>query len=360
MTAGLNGFRGDDLDAAMARAAPSLTKLTDARIFITGGTGFIGQWLLALLAHARAQAGLNFSVDVLTRDAKQFLDNHKDFDDLDWLRFTNGDIRSFTFPSGHFTHVIHAATDTNAAADRRLSERAATIIDGTRRVLDFCAKASVGRLLTLSSGAVYGRQPADVERIDETFAGGPDPLDTRAVYGESKRAAEMFCAIAAAAGVTQTVSARIFAAVGPGLPLDEHFAIGNFIRDAMSGGEIRVGGDGTPLRSYIYASDLAAWLLTLLVEGHSGAAYNVGSDEVISIADLAGAVRDVVAPDNVVAILGKLDPTALRSRYVPSIDRARRELGLAIWTSLDVAIGRTAEHARSIARPDFNQRKRSA
>ena len=139
--------------------------------------------------------------------------------------------------------------------------------------------------------------------------------------------------------------ARPFAVVGPGLPLDAHFAIGNFIADAVAGREIVVGGDGRPLRSYLYAGDLAVWLVTLLVRGRSGRAYNVGSDRAIGIGELARLVRSVVPGSGKVSINGTPDPKAVRSRYVPSVDRARTELGLAAWTSLEDAIHRTARHA---------------
>jgi len=341
----LNGFRLDDLDAALARVSDSALELRGARIFVTGGTGFLGQWLLAFLAHARARLSLDFQVVALTRDPARFLGAHPDFSGHDWLRFHEGDARTFSLPDGAFTHVVHSATDTSAQADARPEEQFATIVDGTRRVIELCRKSGVRRLLYLSSGAVYGRQPADIECMPETYNGGPDPLDARVAYGESKRAAEMICAIAARSGAIEPVVARIFAAVGPGMPLDGHFAIGNFIRDALAGSEIRILGDGAPLRSYIYAADIAAWLLKLLVAGQAGLAYNIGSDESVSIADLAARVVAALNSPARATVLGTPDPNALRARYVPSIERARATLGLDAWTPLDAAIRRTAEHA---------------
>jgi len=128
----------------------------------------------------------------------------------------------------------------------------------------------------------------------------------------------------------------------PDLPLDAHFAIGNFVRDALWGEEIVVKGDGSPLRTYLDQNDLADWLMTLLEKGRPGEAYNVGSDEVISIADLAYLVRDLIAPEKPVRILGKPDPAQARNRYVPDIRKARGELGLGVTISLAESISSTA------------------
>lgn len=331
-----------DLDAALARAEPDLRALHGARVFLTGGTGFFGRWLLALLGHGQARLGLDLAVTLLTRDARAFAARHPALAGASFLRPHPGDVRDFAPPAGAFSHVIHAATDTSAAADRDRMGQIATIVDGTRRVLDLPGGP---RLLYLSSGAVYGRQPADLPLIPEDHPGACDPGDPRSAYGSAKRLAEQICAVASAEGRAACVTARCFAFVGPGLPLDGHFAIGNFIRDAVAGGEVRVAGDGTALRSYLYAGDLAVWLLALLVRGRPGSTYNVGSDAGLSIAELAHRVARLV-PCAGVRIAGVPEPDAQRSRYLPDIARARRDLGLDVWTSLDAAILRTAEAAR--------------
>jgi dTDP-glucose 4,6-dehydratase len=201
-------------------------------------------------------------------------------------------------------------------------------------------------MLFTSSGAVYGRQPPEVSHVAEDYAGGPDPLDRRSAYAEGKRAAEFLCGLAATrANSPVSVSiARCFAFVGPHLPLDVHFAIGNFIRDALAGGPIRISGDGTPYRSYLYAADLAEWLVTILLRGEAGRAYNVGSDEAISIQDLANRVAAVAAglwparpPIRVVTAL-QAKPASQPSFYVPKCRRAIDELGLSVTTPLAKAI----------------------
>jgi len=350
MSATLNGFQLTDIDTAIDHIDERLLRLSGARLFITGGTGFIGQWLLALLVRGRQRLGLDYHVEVLSRDGAGFAARCPDFGRLDWLRIHTGDIRTFNFPDGAFSHVIHAATDTSAAADSRPAELAASIIDGATRVLRFCQTAGVRRCLYLSSGAIYGRQPADMDMMTEDYCGDLDPIAPGSVYGESKRAAEMLCAIAARGDSVETVMARIFAIVGPGLPLDGHFAVGNFIRDAIAEREIVISGDGTPLRSYLYAADLAAWLVALLVDGKRGAAYNVGSDEACSIHRIAERTRAALGSKSPILVRGAPRPDAPRSRYIPSISRARGELGLGVWTPLETAIRHTADHARATSR----------
>jgi dTDP-glucose 4,6-dehydratase len=185
----------------------------------------------------------------------------------------------------------------------------------------------------------------------------PDPLNANNAYGIGKRVAEHLCAMYQDAHGVETVIARCFAFVGEDLPLDVHFAIGNFIRDALWREEIVVGGDGTSLRSYLDQRDLAQWLRKLLADGVGGRAYNVGSDQAISVAALADLVRDIVSPRKIVRVLGKPDGRSDRNLYVPDIRRAKDELGLEVTIPLGDAICATAEavvrrSSRAIARVD--------
>jgi dTDP-glucose 4,6-dehydratase len=216
-----------------------------------------------------------------------------------------------------------------------------TIVAGTRRVLDFAVERRAQRLLFMSSGAVYGVQPWEVPHVAEDWHGGPDTRDPKSAYGEGKRAAEMLCAIYGRQFGLDVVTARIFALLGPLLTLDIHFAAGNFIRDAMAGRTIRVESAGTAVRSYLYAADLTVWLWTLMLGAAKGAVYNVGSEEAVSIADLAR--RTATALDGPgVEILGRADPGWNPGRYVPSTAAIRRELGVLPTVGLDEAIRRTA------------------
>jgi dTDP-glucose 4,6-dehydratase len=266
------------------------------------------------------------------------------------IRLQVGDIRSFDFPAGQFRFLIHAATEANAqtALDAPL-EALDTIVEGTRRTLEFARHCGAAKLLFTSSGAVYGKQPPEITHLPETFSGGPDLVDLRSVYGESKRLAELLCTLYAARYGMECKIARCFAFAGPCLPTAGHFAFGSFVRDAIQGEPIRVNGDGTPYRSYLYAADLAIWLWTILFQGENCRPYNVGSERDVNITELANQVVRTLNPGLRVEIAREPVPGHLPQRYVPSTKRAQAELGLREHIDLSEAILRTARWHRQRA-----------
>jgi len=344
----------EDVAAVLSRTQSLWPDLKQASVFITGATGFFGIWLLETLLAANRECALGMRVVALSRNPAAFVAKARHLADDPTITWAGGDVRDFAFPAGPITHVIHAATESssnqNASDPQGMFD---VCVEGTRRVLALAREKQATRMLFTSSGAVYGRQPPDLSHVPEDFTGGPDPLDRRNAYAEGKRAAEFLCGLAATdpAAPVPVVIARCFAFVGPHLPLDVHFAIGNFLRDALAGGPIRVSGDGTPYRSYLYAADLAEWLVTILLRGRPGRAYNVGSDEAISIRDLADRVADVTAavqPNGKrpqVTVAQQPVPGAAAARYVPDCVRAGAELGLLVATPLERAIARTLRGA---------------
>jgi dTDP-glucose 4,6-dehydratase len=321
-------------------------ELRNARLFITGGTGFFGKWLLETFQHANRELALNASAIILSRNPGAFLQEMPHLANDPSLRFIEGDIASFAFPGGDITHLIHAATETTTRhGPAQPLQTLETIVTGTRRVLDLARERPVQSLLFTSSGAVYGRQPPELTHIPEDYTGAPDPMDRHAAYANGKRLAEHLCCLYHAQHAVPARIARCFAFIGPHLPLNAHFAAGNFIRDAMAGGPIRVNGDGTPYRSYLYAADLAVWLWTILVRGENLRPYNVGSGEAISIRGLAETIAGRCSAPCVVAQAAA--PGAVASRYVPSVARAERELDLRVNIPLDEAIRRTLKYHRA-------------
>jgi dTDP-glucose 4,6-dehydratase len=213
------------------------------------------------------------------------------------------------------------------------------VVEGTKNVLEYARQQKVKRMLFISSGAVYGKQPSDLSHIPEDYAGAPESLNPLNAYGCAKRQAENLCAVYNHRYSVDFVVARCFAFVGSYLPLNAHFAIGNFIRDGLSGGPIIVKGDGSTIRSYLYADDLAEWLWTILMKGKTGQAYNVGSDEAITIVDLAHLVSSSFDSKPEVFIKGKLASEV--NRYVPDIGKVKNELGVLVRTALLYGINKT-------------------
>jgi nucleoside-diphosphate-sugar epimerase len=338
-----------DLEAIASLIGPDLLgRLRNKKIFITGGTGFFGRWLLEFLLYANNELALNCSVCVLTRNANRFLEKSPEFRHADKFAFIEGDIVSFKFPDQNFDFIVHAATD----ADNKLNFESPllmidTIANGTRRVLDFCIAHQHARILFLSSGAMYGRQPADLPLISENYLGAPDPLNEHSAYGEGKRMAELLCSVYARKYNLSISIARCFAFVGPLLPLNMHFAVGNFIGNCLRNEDIVIKSDGTTVRSYMYSADLIVWLITILLIGKSNQAYNIGSDQPVSIREIATKVSGHFP--NAKDVIVEMEPVAgkLPERYVPLVDKAKRELGLTINFDLDTALSKTVAYYKN-------------
>jgi dTDP-glucose 4,6-dehydratase len=311
--------------------------LTKQRIFIAGGTGFIGKWLLATLLDANERLSLGCRITVLSRDPVIFQRAWPSVAArVNWIA---GDVRDFLITKEHFDVIVHAATD--VASQVSPQDVFSNCLDGTRHLLALASKCGASNFLLVSSGAIYGPLPTGMTHVPETHLGGPHPLLGSSAYGEGKRVSEWLCAQATANGLDVKI-ARVFALVGPHLPLDKQFAIGNFLKSAMAREPIVIQGDGTPYRSYLYAADMAAWLWAVLIRGQPGAAYNVGSEESLSIRSLAERIcRLLVCTEGVVA-LQKAQPGLASTHFVPDTTRARRELNLPVAMVLDEAIKRTA------------------
>lgn len=332
----------NDIDAIFAALSDEWPTLAGKSIFMTGGTGFIGRWMLEALADAQRRLDLSVRVQVLTRNPAAFSKKAPHLVETPGFEFITGDVLQLKPDERTFDYVIHAATDASADLNENDPLRMFdTIVGGTRSALDYALAAKAKRFFFLSSGAVYGAQPFATTHVDEDYRGAPDLSTHRSAYGEGKRAAEMLCTIYGRQFGLDVINARIFALLGPLLSLDIHFAAGNFIRDAMAGRKVQVQGAGTAVRSYLYAADLTTWLWAMLLRAPQGATYNVGSEEGVSIAELAQRTARLLG-DSGFEILGKADDGWNPGRYVPSTAKIRRELGVRETVTLDQAILRTA------------------
>lgn len=297
------------------------------RIFITGGTGFFGKSMLDYRLRHPDWEWARAEWIILSRAPERFTAEDPQLANQEGISFVEGDVRDFAFPQGPFDAIVHAAT--SAVTTLSDAEMTSVILDGVRHVADFAKATGCRTILFTSSGAVYGPR---TEPATESDACNPTTA-----YGKGKLAAER---LLVESGLDIKI-ARCFAFVGPHLNRRIHYAIGNFIQDCLDGKPIIINGDGTPLRSYLYADDLVKWLFAILERGEAGRPYNVGSAEALSIRALAEKVRSVLGANNEIKVLGV--PTGeAPSVYVPEIGRARRELGLVVGVPLDLAIRASA------------------
>jgi nucleoside-diphosphate-sugar epimerase len=320
-----------DLDHILAYTQDLWFDMRGQHIFITGGTGFIGQWLLESFVWANQRLSLGATAVVLTHSPADFASRRPDLAACPSIQLVPGDVRSFACLCGEFPFVIHAATD----ARRDALSTFDSIVNGTRRVLDFATAHGLGKFLLLSSGAVYGNCHAPVCEQDNY---APNPLSPLSAYAEGKRAAEHLCALYHAQCSLPVKIARLFSFMGPYLPADGRFAAGTFLQQAAAGNPVRVYGGEHIYRSYLYPSDLMIWLWTILFQGLECRAYNVGADFPICILDLA---RHIAKESGVPCKEGLPESLGRHPYYIPDIRRAGAELNLRPTVDLHSTISKS-------------------
>ncbi|WP_103668976.1 NAD(P)-dependent oxidoreductase [Pseudanabaena sp. BC1403] len=331
-----------DLDHIILHTDNLWEQLRGKRIFITGGTGFFGCWLLESFVWANENLSLDSTIYVLTRNIQSFTKKAPHLANNQAIKLHVGDITSFVFPELQFSYVIHAATEVNLLSNRNSSlDIFNTIVEGTKHVLEFTKQCGAEKFLLTSSGAVYGKQPNDMTHIFEEYQGSPDLMSIQSAYGQGKRVSEFLCAGYANIYDFEVKIARCFAFIGAYLPLDSHLAIASFINAGLSKTPINIQGDGTAYRSYLYMADLTIWLWHILFRGKNCCPYNVGSDQEISIKNLAILVSQAFKHKPEIHIAQKNDPAQPIERYVPSIQRVFNSLQLKPTISIEDAINRS-------------------
>jgi len=297
-----------------------LNGLDGKTVFITGGTGFFGVWLLSFFEYINTQ--YNTQVIVLSRNPKRFLLKYPQFSNAKWLSWIVGDVVACQDLDIGCQYIIHAATPTSIEEHNKYSEMFDTIVAGTKNVLAVAERNNVEKTLLISSGAVYGPQPISIRNVSEKHQISCSTQQIKSTYGEGKRCMEMLGSISQFERDINVNYARCFTFMGPGLPTDGHFAFGNFIHDAISKNFINIQSDGSAVRSYLHGADLTVWLLTVLMSGKCNEAYNVGSDQRISIKELAFKVKKIIAPNINIKISNELSNSPTNySVYVPAIDK---------------------------------------
>ncbi len=308
-------------------------------LLITGGSGFFGKNICEALNLLNQKKNLGMKIYSLARNPIVQEGIHNIVQDV---------TKPFEFDI-KVDFIIHAATPvvSEVLSDESGFEKTLDIIvNGTKNVLDFASKANCSHFLMVSSGAVYGEQPEDITNISEDYATRGLFFDSKSAYGTGKRISELLAIDWGRKTKKHVTIARCFAFSGRYLPVDQYLAIGSFIGEALKNKVINIKGDGSALRSYMDADDLVCWLMTILIRGDSGEAYNVGSDKEISMKELANKIAEKVQGTKVV--IQNQNVSTKRSRYIPSIKKAQTELKLELKINLDESIQKMIDFNRGL------------
>src|SRR3954452_16529551 len=186
-------------------------RLRGQSLFLTGGTGFVGTWLVETFVWANRHLRLDANLAVLSRNPERFRDKAPEASGDPSVTFVQGTLTSFEFPPHDYPFVIHAATDqTRAPTGEEPGGTFDRELAGTRRVLEFARSAKTKRLLFTSSGAVYGKQPSEIPQISEGYLGAPETTDVQSGYGQAKRVSEFLCTLHGPQFGFEPVIARLF------------------------------------------------------------------------------------------------------------------------------------------------------
>ena len=328
------------------------------KLLVIGGTGFFGKSILRYLSSLE---GLDRpDVTFLSRDPQRFIDNHPEFLEYQWVKYIQADITKNLTQIKHqnYSHIIHAAADSTNVTELSDLFRFDQIVGGTRNVLDYVVeKQKAAKLLFISSGGVYGELPEHLESASEDLFTIPNPQMPTSFYSIAKRTAEHLCFLYHQEHGLNLSIARCFSFSGIDLPLDVHFAIGNFVKNARDGEDIIIKGDGSPIRSYLDQEDLAEWLMAILKKDlFEGDVYNLGSEIPISIADLASKVKEISNKSINVQIQEKISEPALqgwqshnKNIYVPDIKTIKERFNVREKVSINQSIRSMLEKNKIIS-----------
>lgn len=339
----------EDLDHILAHTKGLWEELRGKKVFITGGTGFFGCWLLESFAWANDKLDLEASAFVLSRNPAAFEKRAPHLYHHEAIKFLKGDIKDFISPEGSFSYLIHSSGyQQNADEKANNISMVNEMLNGTRRILDFCAQVKVEKMLLVSTGAIYGKAPSHLKTIPEDFPDSFDPTISKSVYHHVRRMMETLSVIYAEEKGFEAKIARCFSFIGPYLPLNGRFAVSDFILDALSKNNIIIKGDGKAVRSYLYMADLVIWLWTVLFKGKNCRPYNVGSEMPITISEVAEEFANILVPPLPVLVLKESSHGVAQDYYVPDTSRARSELDLQQRIPLSKAIKKTMQWHRDI------------
>lgn len=269
--------------------------LKEKNVFITGATGLIGYSLVSGLLYAGAKKKLSINVFALVRDVAKAKERFKEFVGQDYsLHFIEGDLQSIPNIKEHIDYIIHGGGPTSSKyfADHPV-ETIRTNLDSAIQLLEFARMKDVESFLFLSSMEVYGNIHKQ-EKVDENHECFIDTMVPRNSYPEVKRMVEMLCTSYAAQYEVPAKSIRLTQTFGVGVRPNDNRVFAQFIKSAMENKDIVLMTKGGTRRSYLYTADAVTAILTVLLKGKVGEAYNAANESsYCSIKEMAELVANL-------------------------------------------------------------------
>lgn len=333
-----------DLDYMQAALRDEWPALAGRKLLITGGAGFLGYYFTLAAVHFNRSAAAGQRIDItvydnLVRGAPAWLNELQAAGEV---RLETHDMR-LPLPAGFgpFDYIIHGASIASPTYYRAHPVETMDVnIDGLRNLLDYALAQQGGStpvrgLLFLSSSEIYGDpDPASIP-TPETYRGLVSCTGPRACYDEAKRYGETLCTVFARQHGVPVRIARPFNNYGPGLKITDGRVLPDFARDVLNGRDIVMLSDGTATRTFCYSADSVTGYYKVLVRGHDGEPYNIGTETPeISMRELAD--RVVAAAGRLFGYKGKVVSKASvdadylvdnPNRRCPIITKAREHLG---------------------------------
>ena len=291
-----NDFYMEDIRYVAALPLP-WEKLQDKSLMLSGATGMIGSFLVDVVLEKNLIDGLNCTVYALGRNEERAKVRFSKFADDSHFVFIPYDVKLPFERSDLETvdYILHLASNTHPM--QYSTDPIGTIttnIIGVQNLLDFAVEHHASRFAFASSNEIYGENRGDVEFFDESYCGYINSNTMRAGYPESKRCGEALCQAYKAQKGLDVVIPRPTRSYGPTMLMSDTKAISQFIKKGIAGEDIVLKSAGTQYYSYTYVADAVAGLLTILLKGDSGEAYNIAEEHSdIMLKDLAAIIAGI-------------------------------------------------------------------
>lgn len=269
-------------------------KLKDKSIMLSGATGLLGSFLIDVILEKNVEDGLNCIVYALGRNENKAKERFSKYANDKHLVFIPYDVKQPFVRDDLCTvdYVLHLASNTHPM--QYSTDPIGTIttnIIGVQNMLDFAVKHHATRFAFASSNEIYGENRGDVEFFDENYCGYINSNTMRAGYPESKRCGEALCQAYKAQKNLDVVVLRFTRSYGPTMLMSDTKAISQFIKKGIAGEDIVLKSAGTQYYSYQYMADSVSGLLTILLKGDNGEAYNIAEEHSdIMLKDLAAVI----------------------------------------------------------------------